>query len=320
MRITLLMTLLVVRVWAASAPDFTIVALPDTQKYAAKNPAIFRAQVDWISAQRTDLNIVYVAGLGDIVDDGDRKTNQWTVATNCLYRLLDAQIPLGVVPGNHDHYGGVACYDACLGLSVFTNRPWFGGALGDNNRNHYDLFSVGNLDFVILYLDFYKPSDDYRAADAWATGVLKSNANRRAIVVSHDILATTGEFDPRGQVIYDNVKTHTNVCLMLCGHNHGEAARADTFAGNTIYSVLTDYQSWTNGGDGFLRLYRFSPKDNVIRAQTYSPTLNQWRTDKSAEFTIPYHMNPDVLLAPLSPFAVLSNPLNIKPAPKAPEK
>jgi hypothetical protein len=130
------------------------------------------------------------------------------------------------------------------------------------------------------------------------------------------VLATTGEFDPRGKVIYDNIKTHTNVCLMLCGHNHGEAVRADTHAGHTIYSLLTDYQAWTNGGNGYLRPYRFSPKENIIRAQTYSPTLNHYRTGPAAQFEIPYRMNPDVPLPATMPITILADPLSIKkPAP-----
>jgi hypothetical protein len=202
---------------------------------------------------------------------------------------------LGVVPGNHDLYDRGVLYDACVGLSVFTNRPWYGGHFGTDNRNHYDLFRVGDLDFLALYLD-YLDLTNARPAHAWADAVLKSNVNRRAIIVSHDILSSTGAFSSRGQAIYEHLQSNTNVFLMLCGHNAGDAVRADTFRGHTIFSCLSDYQTLPNGGNGFLRLYRFSPSNNAIRVQTYSPTLNQYRTNNTAQFTIPYPMSPDAPL------------------------
>jgi hypothetical protein len=316
MKLLLLALLLTARLWAAPAPDFTIVALPDTQKYTEHRPDLFQSQVDWIIAQRTNLNIVYVAHLGDVVDDGDLDPAQWTVATNCLYRLLEAGIPLGVTAGNHDHDGGTKLFDQFFSPKLFAGRPWFGGHLGDNYRNHYDRFSVGNLDFIVLHLDFNYDKLDYRAADTWAPAVLASNANRRAIVVTHNVLNVKGEFDPRGKAVYDNLKSHTNLFLMVGGHNHAEAQRADTFNGHTIYSLLSDYQSWTNGGNGYLRLYRFSPAKNLIHVQSYSPAINHYRTDPTSEFAIPYRMNPDAPLPDLPPLETRFTLLNINAKPK----
>ncbi len=305
---------------AELAPDFTIVALPDTQKYAQKFPATFVAQADWIIANRTNLNIQYVAHLGDITEDGDRNPKEWQVATNALYRLLNAGIPLGVVPGNHDHYGGVNLYDAFFGAQLFEGRRWYGGNLGGNNRNHYDLFRVGDLDFMVLFLDFYYKDLDYRPIDAWASSVLASNAQRRTILVSHNILAVSGDFDARGREIYDLAKTHTNVFLMLCGHNHGQARRFDTFNGHTIHTCLSDFQSGENGGNGFLRLYRFAPRENVIRVQTYSPTLDQYLTDEASQFEIPYRMNPDAPLPTGTPIKNVRVNAKPKPQPSPTEK
>jgi hypothetical protein len=283
----------------APAADFTIVALPDTQFYARDFPQIFQAQTDWIIANRTNLNIVYVAQLGDIVNDGDNLPAQWRAATNALYRLespaltgLPDGIPYGVVPGNHDHVGGTKNYNACFGAEHFAGRKYYGGHFGDDNQSHYDLFSAGGLDFVVVYVDFNNadPGIDYSALDEWSYGVLQANARRRAIVVSHDLLAVTGGWDAHGRAIYNNLRGQTNLFLMLSGHNHGEARRADTFAGHTIHTCLSDYQSMTNGGNGFLRLYQFSPAHNVIRVKTYSPWLDQYQTNAASQFEIPYDM------------------------------
>jgi hypothetical protein len=284
---------------APGAADFTIVALPDTQFYCRDYPRIFEAQTEWIIANRTNLNIVYVGGLGDIVQDGDKFPEQWHAATNALYRLEDSArtglpegIPYGTVPGNHDHVNGIKNYNRYFGVDRFAGRSYYGGHYGDNNQNHFDLLSVGGMDFIFLYVDFssYGKGVDYSGINAWASGVLKSNANRRAVVLSHDILAVSGQFDPRGKEIYDTVKAHPNVFLLLCGHNHGEARRLDVFAGDSIHTCLSDYQSWTNGGNGWLRIYQFSPANDVIRVKTYSPWIREFRTNTSSQFELTYPM------------------------------
>lgn len=131
---------------------------------------------------------------------------------------------------------------------------------------------------------------DYPPIDAWADEVLKANADSRAIVVSHDLLAVTGAFDPRGQAIYDNLKDNPNLFLMLCGHNHGEASRCDSHDGRSVVRCLSDYQSLPEGGGGFLRVYTFSPAENAVRVQTFSPWLNAYKTSPESQFQLPYRM------------------------------
>jgi predicted MPP superfamily phosphohydrolase len=277
--------------WAAPGPDFTIVALPDTQFYSELFPKIFESQVDWIVANRTNQNIVYVAHLGDITQNGDQQPQEWLVATNALYRLLKAGVPLGVMPGNHDHVGGTKLYDKYFGPEVFADQPYYGGHLGKNNRNHYDLLTASGLDFVIVFLDFNYDKLNYKPMDAWAKAVLKKFPKRHAIVVSHCILKVDGSLEPRGQAIYDNLKDQPNLSLMLCGHNHGESRRSLTNGMRVVTALLSDYQALTNGGSGFLRLYQFSPSNNLVRVKTYSPWLDQYRTNGSSQFELPYDMS-----------------------------
>jgi Concanavalin A-like lectin/glucanases superfamily/Bacterial Ig domain len=285
-------------------PDFTIVALPDTQYYSAQYPDIFQSQIDWIIANRVDLNIVYVAGLGDIVNDGDALPNEWLGATNALYRLdspdltgLPDGIPYGTVPGNHDHnngYGGTTLYNTYFGVDHFIHRPWYGGHLGNDNQNHFDLISASGLDFVFLYVDFNYQFIDYTQIDPWSDSVLQAYATRRAIVVSHDLLAATGGQDPRGYAIYNNLKNNQNLFLMLCGHNHGQYYRTDTNGTQIISTCLSDYQDFPLGGNGYLRLYQFSPSNNVIHVSTYSPYLGQNLgsfNNSPSQFDIPYTMD-----------------------------
>ena len=287
-----------------AGPDFTIVALPDTQYYNGALSSIYQSQTDWVIANRTNLNIVYVSSLGDIVNDGDAKPSEWLSATNALYRLddpvltgLSNGIPYGMVPGNHDHnnaVGGTVLYNTYFGVDHFINRPWYGGHLGNDNQNHYDLLSFSGLDFVFVFIDFDYTYIDYSAIDPWSESVLQAYPNRRAIVVSHDILAANGGFDPRGQAIYDNLKANNNLFLMLCGHNQGQYYRSDTNGTHVIASCLSDYQDFPNGGGGYLRTYQFSPSNNVIHVNTYSPyyaqNLGTNFNNSPSQFDIPYNM------------------------------
>ena len=288
---------------AVTRPDFSIVVLPDTQYYSKSYPGIFRTQTDWIINNRTNLNIRYVAQLGDLTDDGNALAYEWVNATNALYRLEDPAvtgipegIPYGVVPGNHDHAGGgTGLYNAYFGASHFSAHSYYGGNLGGNNQNHYDLITAGGMDFVIVYLDFNYTYLNYGPIDAWANSVLQSNANRRAIVVSHCILEGDGSYDDsRSPSVYSSLKANTNVFLMLCGHNYREARRQDSYQGNTITTCLSDYQFDANGGNGFLRLYQFSPTNNLVRVKTYSPYLNQYETDANSQFQFGYQMSGSV--------------------------
>ena len=93
---------------AESQSNFTLVVLPDTQKYAANRgggtPEIFIAQTQWIAEKRDALNIVYVAHLGDCVNHADRE-EEWVHADTAFRKLEGSRpIPYGIAVGNHDKY------------------------------------------------------------------------------------------------------------------------------------------------------------------------------------------------------------------------
>jgi hypothetical protein len=85
------------------------------------------------------------------------------------------------------------------------------------------------------------------------------------------------------------ISQHPNIFLVLNGHTHGWGRRADIGVhGNLVNQVLADYQSETRGGNGYLRILRFRPWLNQIAVSTYSPYVNQWRTDSGNQFTLTY--------------------------------
>ena len=292
--------------------DFTLIGLPDTQYYTSSmnggSPAIFDAQTNWIVANKALRNIIGVIQLGDCVQNGDNGGNaaEWLNADrsmktleNPATTLLADGIPFGVCVGNHDQSpigsadGTTAFYNQYFGTSRFLGRGYYGGHYGSNNDNHYELFSASGLDFIVVSLEYDTTPD--AAVLAWADNLLTTYANRRAIVASHYIIndGNPATFGTQGQAIYNALKGHSNLFLMLSGHvSPPEGRRSDTASGHTIYSVMSDYQDRTHGGDGWLRIYEFSPANSVIRVRTYSPWLGQFETDadSSSQFTLPYDM------------------------------
>ena len=297
---------------AVSIPgaDFTIVGMPDTQYYTGElnggTNAILLSQTNWIVANRSPRNIAYVATLGDCVEHGDNGGNdiEWQRA-DAGYSLIEDPsttglpigIPYGITVGNHDQSpngdadGTTNFYNQYFGTPRFNGRNYYGGHYGVNNDNWYNLFSASGMDFIAISLEYDTTPDP--AVLAWADGLLNTYATRRAIILSHYLVGTglPASFGAQGQATYDALKGHSNLFMMLCGHVPGEGRRTDTFGGNTIYTVMSDYQGRTNGGNGWLRVMEFSPANNVIHVKTYSPWLDQFETDSDSQFDIPYSMS-----------------------------
>ncbi|HRT09669.1 MAG TPA: Ig-like domain-containing protein [Candidatus Paceibacterota bacterium] len=317
------------------APDFSIVLLPDTQNYAAEKyggtKEMFIAQTEWIITNRVARNIAYVSNLGDIVNDGDiyqgqPNLTQWRNATNAMYRLenpnrtqLPDGIPYGVAVGNHDQEpngdpnGTTLYYNTYFGVSRFAGRSYYGGHYGTNNNNHFDFFSASGLDFIVLYFEYDTNANP--AVLAWGSEVLRTNAHRRAIVVTHYLggAQTPTTLSAQASAIYHALKGHTNLFLMLGGHVSGEGWRKDTFAGNTVHSLISDYQFYDNGGQGLLRIMTFSPSNNLVRVETYSPWLRQYEADEDSEFSFPYNLQADGRIPPDTNFVVLGTEAGLQP-------
>lgn len=290
--------LMTVAFWGREAPggaagDFTIIALPDTQNEAQFFPTVFTSQTQWIVDNASAENIVFVTHLGDIVNTAN-STTQWANADAAMDLLDLAGIPYSVGPGNHDLplYSSPSHYNTYFGVARFSGKSWYGGNFGGDNYNNYSLFSASGMDFILINLQFSPTS----AMLDWADALLKANPDRRAIVVSHSILDANNSFTAEGTPIFNALKGNANLFLMLCGHmrssNDGAAYRAEAGDdGHTIHIMLADYQDYPNGGNGYLRLLRFSPADNKIYATTYSPYIGQFITTFPDQMELEYAMS-----------------------------
>ncbi|GIG19442.1 hypothetical protein Cch01nite_01660 [Cellulomonas chitinilytica] len=321
----------------AAADDpapFTFLVVPDTQNYVSTtaNDPVMAAQTQWIVDHRADLNLAFVAGLGDIVGV-ETSTLQWQRASDHLAVLDAAGVPNTVVPGNHDMdltTGAAPLYQQFFPPSRYAGASWntpaasYGGYLGQDqfgpdgvdrqNLDSYALFSASGLDFLVLNLE-YNPPD---AALAWARRVLAAYPQRRAILVTHSYVDVTGALSTQvlradggnsGQDLWDElVSTSCSIFLVVNGHfysgDESEARRTDTNScGQPVHAVLSDYQGRAHGGDGWLRYYTFDPASDQITAVTYSPTLGRFETDDDSAFVLPYDMGGTAPPPPPPPLA-----------------
>jgi hypothetical protein len=258
-------------------PNPTVVVLPDTQFYAAGYPEIFKAQTRWIRDHRVSANLVAVLHEGDIVDASSSK-NQWQLASDA-FADLDGVIPYLLLAGNHDEdtnrQGDMAAY---FPVARFSPYAWFGGTYEANKtENGYAEVAIGDTVWLLLALEF-GPRD---AVVAWADGVLKANATKPAILVTHAYLYNDGtryditktpaqSFDPDtynytplegtndGEQLWQKlIVQNENVKLVLSGHCLGDPANAIPAAarltsvrpsGSKVHQLLANYQTCADMG------------------------------------------------------------------------
>lgn len=118
-----------------------------------------------------------------------------------------------------------------------------------------------------------------------------------------------------GQEIWTKlILPNSNVKMVFSGHDvsqnnlpPGTAARLTSTRpdGSTVHQILANYQTClgppcttfddgsgsgpmtVDGGNGYLRILRFSATDQTIAVTTYSPYVGQYLTDDSNQFTLP---------------------------------
>lgn len=301
----------------AEEDEFSIAVLPDTQYYTSEKNGgkneMFISQTDWIVKNAAKENIKYVIHLGDISDDGEKFPQQWVNASKAMYQLEQPQagypqgIPYGMAVGNHDQTksqyplsGKTDQYNKYFGVERFKDKKWYGGHYSDNNDSHYDLFSAAGTDFIAIFFEYDSYGEDIENLNKWAAQLLEKYKDRKAILVSHSVIhfnktAGTNEkgfpkFSKQGQRVFDRLKSYPNVMMTLSGHvgDNGEGYRQDGYAGNTIKSFLSDYQSRPNGGHGLMRLMKFSKSKDLISVRTFSPYTGEEETDADSKFTLPW--------------------------------
>ncbi|MDA0172855.1 hypothetical protein OJ998_27380 [Solirubrobacter taibaiensis] len=269
---------------------FTVAVIPDTQYLfdddrGDSEPVT--AAFNWIVKQRTSENIAFVAGLGDVTQDGLQ--NQVERADQA-YRILDrAKVPYSVPAGNHDINSGTndtrpeSPFSKAFGLSRYAGSSAFiGGSTNGYNTAHR--FTAGGRQWLVLALDWRLSA----AGIAWAQGILDANKTVPTIVTTHELLSSNAEGNAsltgNGNTVWNNlIRKNDQVVLGLAGHNWpvGRTTLKNDF-GHDVFLNLADYQDMYYGGAGIIRTYAFDLDRNVIDVETFSPwVMGQKEADRN---------------------------------------
>ncbi len=261
--------------------DFALAWETDTQYYSESFPYHYDNVNKWIADNADDWKIKYVLHTGDIVDDVDM-TGEWVNADKSMKILDDAEIPYGVLGGNHDVYAGAEGYGnywKYFGEDRFKNKDYYGGSY-KNNLGHYDLITENGQDLLILYMSW----DIYTNEIQWMNEVLAKYPDRKAIIALHryaNVKMSTDNsiLDYTGKLLQNEVVAkNPNVIAVLNGHYHGSSIQVDGFDDNgdgikerTVYQICTDYQSDPEGGSEYIKFLYFDLNNNKIYINSYSP-------------------------------------------------
>ena len=273
--------------------DFSFAWETDTQYYSESFPYHYDNMNQWIVDHRDDWNIRYVLHTGDIVDDVDM-TGEWINADHSMKIFDDANMPYGVLGGNHDVYAGMEGYGnywKYFGQDRFKDKDYYGGSY-NNNLGHYDLLSEDGQDFIVLYMSW----DIYTDQINWMNEVLAKYPNRKAIIALHrytNVKAADSLLDYTGQLLQEEVVAkNPNVFAVLNGHYHGASIETTSFDDNgdgqndrTVYQICTDYQSDPEGGSEYIKFLYFDLKNNKVYLNSYSPYRNDFNYYDTAKQT-----------------------------------
>lgn len=280
----------------------TMLWVTDTQHYTKfddLNKVL--TQVYQYCADQYSQNIAgYMIHTGDLVDDNpkypDAARKEWNIASKAQEIIEKVGMPNGVVTGNHDTCTALqelnySYFWEFFGQDRFNDLPWYGGSL-NNNASHYDLITIDDQDFMILYLGYGVEGDPDTIA--WANSVISHFPNRNVILATHDYLEYNGgngrpDANSRYDVIFNEIIVpNDNVKMILCGHDNGAYHRKVNIPNSTryIYEILSDYQFVDEepskhkigdvagcSGDGYLRIMKFN--GNIVSSTTYSPYRNK---------------------------------------------
>lgn len=274
-QVMLFATVMVSAVVAECAEPFSIVILPDTQKYTigGRHGDIFAGQTEWVTGNAEALNLKFVIHEGDVVETPDAE-DQWKLADK-VFAALDGKVPYTISVGNHDMDVGKrdkSHFNRYFPASRFEAQAGYGGHMETMPANRYHLLQAGGMRFLILSLEYQPPSEVL----AWANDVVADHPNERVIVNTHSFLNVNERNEVGENVWNEFVRKHPNIFLVVSGHL-SVGRRADKGDhGNTVHQVLANYQGHRRGGNGWLRVLRFHPDEDRIEVSTFSTVLQRF--------------------------------------------
>ena len=290
---------------------YSLAIVGDTQTVTNSHPEKLKTIYQWILDNKEDKNIQYVLGLGDITELGEdwgHKNNdtpeetakgdaQWKAALEAV-SMMDGKIPYSLVRGaGHD---GVERFNEWFGTHEGYTSQIDGYCVDGRIENVYHLFTVENIDYMILCLDFGARDD----ALAWANEVVAAHPTHRVIITTHAYLEAdgslleTGEpyapsssfYDPTNNDADDIwnkfIRKHPNIQMVLCGHRRSNEiviSKKTGDCGNEVTQIMINPQELDTSSTprGMVAMFYFSEDGESVDVQWYSTITDTYIPSKS---------------------------------------
>jgi len=275
--------------------DFVFLVVPDTQfmvisefgrQWSNSYYDQYVQQVGWILNNQDNLNIKFIAHVGDAVENW-WQDYQWELFGRQWQKIQASGIPWSLAPGNHDLQDGWSWdkYNFEYPIENYQGNEWIEESFPVGKfENTLNFFEASGMEFMVISIGYDLSSEEFD----WADNLLKQYPDKRAILSTHDVYK--GEF-------IELAKRNPNVFLVVSGHycdNGGEWNRTETnYAGGSFKNIMSDYQC---NNSGFTRYYEFKPSKNKIYAKTHR-AWTEWdgsgggyRTQSSSQFDWDYNM------------------------------
>ena len=275
---------------------------------------------DWLVANKDSKKIQRVFGLGDITDDNNEA--QWKYALALHQKLVDANIPFSIVPGNHDDYTTPAAnynkyFADVAGFVKNGDAPEgegedqvlnYGYYIDGRLENFYTNFTVGKNKYMVIGIQYGAPDDIL----AWANSVVAANSDRQVIVLTHSLFNSKGEWAypdttyqtttsrkylNNGIDIWNKfISLHENIIIAAAGHissdtiKHGQSVGVN---GNVVNTFLINPQGFdkaTSYDTGMVAMFYFSEDGSRVQVEYVSTvkTVRAQDADPSADDVL-YH-------------------------------
>lgn len=291
--------------------DYSVVVIPDQQVLSRYQPDKLNSLYQWIADNAETENIKYVLNLGDLADSGVKeevlKANM--EASKNAYDIIAAKnIPMALVPGNHDYNETTGYRNTDVLNSYFNAEKGYGTnenitymTEGEVENSYHTFTANEGTMFEQKYLIV---ALEYGARDSvieWANDVIQKHADYQVIVMTHgylnydgtllnaatkhaashsSYLKTAGEEAPNdADALWTKlISQHENIIMVLSGHigTDDVVVRTDKGVnGNDVVQMLVDgqHRDAENGcqGVGLLGIMRFDGTSGEMTFKYFSP-------------------------------------------------
>ena len=275
---------------------YSFAVIGDMQALNYYYPDYVDNMFEWIANNVENKKIKRVIGLGDMTEKSN--PDEWSRA-KAGYQLFDGKVDYSIVRGNHDN---AVKYKVMFPWSTYKDTV--DGSYSNDMLNTYDVFSIGDVKYLMLNLDF-GPNDKILE---WAGNICEQYPDHNVIINTHAYLYLDGapitaddHCPPIGNGGNNNgddmwekfVSKHENIVLILCGHMAGNKLVLSKDVGengNVVSTLLintSNVEKNNNAPLGLVALLYFSEDGKNVEVEYYSTITNRYyRSINQFSFTL----------------------------------